>query len=327
MKIYVFNSEHPMVRGVMNRGAGYCGVTSCLLEGFGQLGLEVTAMNEGLHAAVTGPFRDDYDLYVVQRSKLFDLARVFRLLEDHGCLERTAFIDGHDYIFGPDFFWLHSPATYFQKENFGGYGVHTLLFGIEDRFIPPDGASAKPPSGQRVMFAYRYETHLDRAIIRRRLKDAGLDVVCTTIEDPPERRSEFYRQTGRRHNQAYYEALAGCRVGVAAEGEAVDTLRYWEFAAGRAVLVSPPVERIITDFPHPPTPGVHYIPYSGPEDVVAAVREALDRYDEVLSAQREFFLAHHRSVHRARQLLDVMQNPRRNRVNGHGCRPVCLGNA
>ena len=327
MKIYLFNSEHPMVRGVMDRGAGYCGVTSCLLEGFAQLGLEVTAMNQGLHVTRTGPFGDGYDLYVVQRSKLFNQARVFRLLKDHGCLERTAFVDGHDYVFGPDFFWLGSPAIYFQKENFGEYGTRTLLFGIEDRFIPgPDPPPAGPP-GRRVMLAYRYETHPDRAVIRQRLREAGFDVVCNLIEDPPERRDTLYWQTGRRHNRSYYTALAECSVGVAAEGEAVDTLRYWEFAASNAVLVSPAVEKTIAGFPNPPVPGVHYVAYTGPGDVVDAVGEALERYDEILPVQREFFLSHHRSVDRARQMLRIMQDSPKADGDRHGHRPIRVADA
>ena len=295
-----------MTNGVMNQGAGYCGVTSCVLEGLAKLSVDVTAMKEGLHVARTGTFRDDYDLYIVQRSKLIDLAEILSLLERHGCLQCTAFIDGHDYVFGPDFFWLHSPATYFQKENFGEYGTRTLLFGIEDRFVPADPRGAGPPPADRVMFAYRFETHPERAALRARLQDAGFDCIMDAIEDPAEHRGPLYWQTGRRHNRAYYRALAHCRVGVSAEGEAADTLRYWEFAASRAVLVSPPVETIIRDFPDPPTPGVHYVAYHGVEDVADAVREAIDRYDQILPAQREFFLSHHRSVHRARQLLTAV---------------------
>jgi hypothetical protein len=245
-------------------------------------------------------------LYVVQRSSLFDHAEVFRLLERHGCLPRTAFIDGHDYSFGPDFFWLHSPAFYFQKENLGEHDAHTLLFGIEDRFCSFSGGVARTERKGKVMFAYRYDTHRDRPLVRERLQDAGFDVVWSQIEDLPEQRSRLYWQTGRRHNRSYYQALAECSVGVAAEGEAVDTLRYWEFAASNAVLVAPPIEETIVDFPDPPTAGVHYVRYRGPDDVAAAVEEAIERYDEVLPAQREFFLTHHRSANRARQVIKTM---------------------
>lgn len=326
MKVYVFNSEHPMVRGDMTHGAGYCGVTACLLEGLRQLGVSVTAANQGLHVRQTGTFRADFDWYIVQRSSLYNHAETFRLLERHGCLDRTAFIDGHDYAFGPDFFWLHSPATYFLKENYGEYDVHTMPFGIEDRFLPRVEAS-DTERRPRVMFSYRYETHPGRAEIRRELLGAGLDVVCDWIEDPPHKRGLLHWQTGRRHNEAYYRALAACRVGVAAEGEAVDTLRYWEFAASNAVLVSPRVEEIIADFPAPPTPDQHYVPYCSAEDASVAVEEALDRYEVLLPQQREFFLAHHRSVHRARRFLEIMKRSQTRIGEGHGRTEVCLSDA
>lgn len=316
MKLYVFNVDQPMARGVFDRGAGYCGVTACVLEGLNHLGVDVTAACEGLHVRRTGPFRNDYDLYLVQRSLQYDHAAVFRTLERNRCLERTAFIDGFDYTFGPDRFWLESPATYFLKENFGEFAAETLLFGIEDRFIPPQ-RDTTPPG--RVMLAFRYDTHPDRAAIRTALCEAGLDVVCDTIEDPPERRTALHWQTGRRHNQTYYQALAHCRVGVSVEGEAVDTLRYWEFAAGRAVLVAPPVERIITGFPDPPMPGRHYIPYHSIDEVVDAVRRAVEQYNDILPVQRAFFLSRHRSIHRARRLLAKMGH-----ATPHGDTRLCV---
>ncbi|NOT02264.1 MAG: glycosyltransferase family 1 protein [Phycisphaerales bacterium] len=308
MKIYVANvPQASTVDEPTNRGSGYCGVTACLLEGLKQLGFAVTAAHDGLHVYQTGQLHEQYDLYVVQRSMQHDQSTVFRELEKWGILGRTAFIDGFDYVFGPDYFWLKSPVAYFQKENLGRHPVHTLPFGIEDRFIR-DGRRipAHGRANARVMFAHRYQTHADRPVILRMLQEAGMDVVWRRIEDPPETRGPVYWQTGGRHNASYYGALDTCRVGVAAEGEAVDTLRYWEFAASGAVLVSPRVEQIITGFPDPPTPGVHYVPYDGPEEVVDAVRTAIDRYDEVIEAQREFFLSHHRSVHRAKRLLSIM---------------------
>ena len=62
MRIYVFNSDQPMVRGVFDRGAGYCGVTACVLEGLNQLGIDVTARHEGLHVRKTGRFAAIFSL-------------------------------------------------------------------------------------------------------------------------------------------------------------------------------------------------------------------------------------------------------------------------
>lgn len=310
MKVYVANVPQPAAAGQVTAcGAGYCGVTACVLEGLNQLNVGVTAAFDGLHTGETGGLHGGYDLYLVQRSMHYDQSSVFRTLAGWGVLKRTAFIDGFDHVFGPDYFWLHSPATYFQKENFGAFDVHTLPFGIEDRYIrrDPSAPSRSRVSG-RVMFAFRYPTHADRPVICRRLVEAGLEVVRGRIEDPSDERGPMYWRTGGRHNHSYCTALDTCRVGVAAEGEAVDTLRYWEFAASGAVLVAPRIEQILSGFPDPPTAGVHYIPYDGPQDVVEAVRTAIARYHEVIGAQREFFLTHHRSVHRAKRLLAIMSD-------------------
>ncbi|MBI4717118.1 MAG: glycosyltransferase family 1 protein [Planctomycetes bacterium] len=307
MNVFVFNPDHPMARGDMSRGSGYCGLTACVLEGLQQLGHRVTSWHVGINAPDAGPFRADFDLYLVQRSNLFSQTQVLRLLERDGCLPRTAFLDGHDWAFGPEFHWLHTPATYFKKENFGDFPVHTLPFGISDAVLPERyGADGTARGGARVMFALRYETHRDQRRIISSLQETGIECLTGRIEDPTERRDVRYWLTGGRYNRTYYDALRGCRVGLAAEGAAVDTLRYWEFAASFVALVAPRVETVIRDFPDPPSPGKHYVAYDGVESVVPAVRQALERCEEIVPQQREFFLAHHRCRHRALRLLSIM---------------------
>ena len=299
ISVYLFNSPHFLAQGVPRKGSGYCALTHPVLEGLHDLGVAVVCAQGGIYVREAGPFEPTYDLYLVQRGPHFDSAAIFRTLEAHGCLSRTVLIDSLDHRFGIDSFWMASGVRYFKKENEPESGADTLLYCIQNRYLPQE----RPEPQEVVFYACRLATHPHRAAIRRELERGGWTCEFGPLVDTECPKNENLRLLGCYHNRSYFRRLNEGKVAINARGGALDCYRYWEIAASHAVLVSFPVEEEIYGLDRPPTPGVHYVPYRFVEEVNAAVVEAIDRYDELHDAQREFFLAHHRSRNRAATVL------------------------
>ncbi len=304
-RIYVFNAPDLQARGLVRKSPAYCNLTHALVEGLGDLGVGVSCAHENPLRWPTAPFRDDYYSYLVHRHPNLDTADVFRTLQRHACLPRTAFIDAMDERFGLDWFWARSAARYCKSNNHPRFGVTALPYCILDRYIPETCAEPQDV----VFFACNLATHPDRPLIRAALERGPWTCEFGPLHDTDADRSERYRRIAPYHNHTYYRRLNECKVAVNAPGGAWDCYRYWEIAAGNAVLVSFPVEDRICDFPDPPIPGVHYVPYRSIDEINDAVASAFERYDELHAAQHDFFLNHHRSRHRAAAVLQRLESP------------------
>lgn len=304
-RAFLFNPPDRRAQGVSRKTSTYCNLTHAVVDGLTELGVDVSCEHAGPIDWPTTPRRPDYTLYLVQRHSDLDSAAVFKWLEEHGCLHRTAFIDASDTRFGLDWFWANSEAHYFKTDNHPRFGVHTLPYCIHHRYLP----DTRPAAQDVVFFVCRLSTHPDRPRIRDALERGGWRCEFGPIADSADARVRRYRGIPHYHNAAYFQRLNACKVAVNAPGGAFDCYRYWEIAASHAVLVSFPVEQRLHGFPNPPTPGVHYVPYHSADDVNAAVAEAFDRYDRLHDAQRRFFLANHRAVNRASTVLNQLGVP------------------
>jgi hypothetical protein len=311
--VYLFNPPSKPTPQPRRNVSGYCALTYGVLEGMHQLGIEAVCANAGLCARSTGPFGPDYDFYLVQREPHVDTAAVFELLERHGCLARTAFLDSMDQRFGVDWFWRDSPACYFKTANRPEYDTTPLQFCIQDRFLP----QSRPTPQDVVFYVCSLGSHPERAAIKRELKRGPWRCEFGPVTDPNDQPHELSHRVGGHHHAAFYRRLSECKVAVNVRGGAPDCYRYWEIAASHAVLVSFPVEEEVYGFETPPTPGVHYLQYRSAGDIPDAVTEALDRYDELHRAQQRFFLANHRSRNRALTVLRHLSGGLK--VSPHAC--------
>lgn len=298
MDVYLFNAP-PLPGGDQHRTPDpYCNLIEGFVEGCGEVGVNLACAHVNPYGLIVRPFAADYAAYIVQRHPNLDGAAIFSALAAHDCLSRTAFIDGLDDRFGLEWFWKHSAAVYFRNANRPHFGVATLPFGILGRYVRQ--TQLRP--GNVVFYVCNESNHPDRLLLRRRLErgpwecafgplvDDDGPVVCNT----------------RRGHQRYLRRLNECKVAINAPGGAPDCYRYWEIAASNAVLVSYPVEHCVHEFPDPPTPGVHYVAYNSVAGIHDAIAEAMDRYDELHAAQREFFLTRHRSRHRTVRVLNAL---------------------
>lgn len=301
-QVYLFNAPSEAVPHPRRNVSGYCALTYGVLEGLHALGVPVRCAHDGLCARDVGAFDPAADVYLVQREPHVDTADVLELLQRHGALSRTVFLDSMDRRFGVDWFWRDSAAAYFKSDDGQAYGTESLQFCIQNRFIP----ATRPEPQDVVFFVCSAATHPERRAIRRVLEKGPWNCEFGPLVDTDQDSRYPSHRVGGHHNRAYYRRLSECRVAVNARGGAVDCYRYWEIAASHAVLVSIPVEEELPGFRDPPTPGVHYVAYRSPDELPGAIEEAFDRYDELHDTQREFFLANHRSRNRALTVLNSM---------------------